>query len=235
MARSCVIFDFDGVIADTEAQHLIAYNEALLRLADKLGTRVRIAPASYYQRYIAFGNREGFACILRDAGLNASEPLLNELCALKDHIMDTELSQISAPLAGVTSTLASLTGWHVPLAICSGARRVEILRILEAFHLQALFQAIVAIEDVRHGKPDPEGYRRAFDTLQLQGNGELDKARSLVIEDTAGGAAAAHDAGLRVLGVATSSPLEKVKTWADFALPDLSHLQPGQLRLWLQL
>ncbi len=235
MVQSCVIFDFDGVIADTEAQHLIAYNEALLRLADKLGTRVRIAPASYYQRYIAFGNRDGFACILSDAQVQVSPPLLEELCRVKDHIMDTELSQISAPLAGVTSTLASLTEWHVPLAICSGARRVEILRILTAFHLQDLFQAIVAIEDVRHGKPDPEGYQQAFDTLQLPANDELDKARSLVIEDTAGGAAAAHDAGLRVLGLATSSPLEKVKTWADFALPDLSHLQPGQLRLWLQL
>ena len=235
MARGCVIFDFDGVIADSEAQHLIAYNEALLRLADKLGMRLRIAPTSYYQRYIAFGNREGFECILRDAGLNASAALLDELCALKDHMMDSELAQISTPLAGVENTLATLTGWHVPLAICSGARRVEILRILEAFHLRDHFRAIVAIEDVRHGKPDSEGYRRAFDTLQLQCDGELDKSLSLVIEDTAGGAAAAHDAGLRVLGVATSSPLETVKTWADFALPDLSHLQPQQMQLWLHL
>ncbi len=235
MARSCVIFDFDGVIADTEAQHLIAYNEALLRLAGKLGMTLRIDPTSYYQRYIAFGNREGFACILRDAGVQASESLLQELCQLKDHIIDSELSQISAPLAGVKDALALLTGWNVPLAICSGARRVEILRILEAFQLQDHFRAIVAIEDVRRGKPDPEGYRRAFDTLQLQCDGELDPARSLVIEDTAGGAAAAHDAGLRVLGVATSSPLEKVKTWSDFALADLSRLQPQQLRIWLQL
>ncbi len=235
MVQSCVIFDFDGVIADTEAQHLIAYNEALLRLAGKLGTTLRIAPSSYYQRYIAFGNREGFECILRDAQVQVSPPLLEELCRVKDHIMDHELSEISAPLAGVKDTLAMLAGWHVPLGICSGARRVEILRILEAFHLRDYFQVIVAIEDVRRGKPDPEGYQQAFDTLQLQGNGELKLDRSLVIEDTAGGAAAAHGAGLRVLGVATSSPLEKVQNWAEFAVPDLSHVQPQQLRSWLKL
>lgn len=235
MARSCVIFDFDGVIADTEAQHLIAYNEALLRLADKLGVTLRIDPTSYYQRYIAFGNREGFECILRDAGLTVSGQIVEELCQLKDHLIDRELSEISAPLAGVKDTLAVLAGWNVPLAICSGARRVEILRILDAFHLRDYFPVMVAIEDVRHGKPDPEGYCRAFDALQLQCDGELAKTQSLVIEDTAGGAAAAHAAGLRVLGVATSSPLEKVKAWADFALPGLSCLQPQQLRLWLQL
>lgn len=235
MDRGCVIFDFDGVIADTEAQHLISYNEALVRLAGKVGTTIRLDPGSYYGRYIAYGNREGFERILTDAGRPVSETLLDELCHVKDHIIDTQLSELSEPLAGVRETLGMLNAWGVPVGICSGARKVEIISVLTSFKLLEHFPVIVTIEDVRRGKPDPEGYSQAFDTLQLYCDGELNRAASLVIEDTAGGAAAAHGAGLRVVGVATSSAIESVRTWADFALADLTHLKPAEFKAWLKL
>jgi beta-phosphoglucomutase len=81
---------------------------------------------------------------------------------------------------------------RVPLAICSGAARAEIEPVVEAAGLTACFQTIVSSDDVVHGKPDPEGYRRA---LALLG----EPADALVFEDTEAGIASAKGAGLHVI------------------------------------
>ena len=107
--------------------------------------------------------------------------------------------------------------------------------LLDAFKLRHHFDVLVTIEDVRMGKPDPEGYQRAFDLLNLEYDAELDKAYSLVIEDSAGGCAAGRAAGLRALGVATSLPLEQVSRCATFAVRDLAHLDHEVLAGWLGL
>src|SRR6202008_4180925 len=121
-------------------------------------------------------------------------------------------------LPGVRETLEWLEQHNVPRAICSGARREEILTLLDAFKLRHHFDVLVTIEDVRMGKPDPEGYNLAFDKLNLEYDAELEKEFSLVIEDSAGGCSAAKSANLRVLGVATSLPLEQLQRCATFAL-----------------
>jgi HAD superfamily hydrolase (TIGR01509 family) len=121
----------------------------------------------------------------------------------------------------------------VPRAICSGARRDEILHLLNAFGLRSHFDAIVTIEDVRMGKPDPEGYNKAFEMLYKEYDGIPRKECSLIIEDSAGGCAAGRAAGIRVLGVATSLPLERLQGVADFAVPDLSHVSREDLKRWL--
>jgi beta-phosphoglucomutase len=81
---------------------------------------------------------------------------------------------------------------RVPLAICSGAARAEIEPVIEAAGIAECFQTIVASDDVVHGKPDPEGYRK---TLRLLG----DPPDALVFEDTEAGIASAKAAGLRVI------------------------------------
>ena len=85
----------------------------------------------------------------------------------------------------------------------------------------------------RVGKPDPEGYNIAFDKLNLEYDAELEKEFSLVIEDSEGGCSAGKAAGLRVLGVATSLPLDQVCKHATFAVGSLAELSQGQLAGWL--
>jgi beta-phosphoglucomutase len=88
---------------------------------------------------------------------------------------------------------------HVPLAICSGAARAEIEPVVEAAGLSGCFRAVVSSDDVAHGKPDPEGYRRALELLQA------DPARAAVFEDTEAGVASARAAGVgRVLALRTT-------------------------------
>jgi len=82
---------------------------------------------------------------------------------------------------------------RVPLAICSGAARAEIEPVVEAAGLGTLFRGIVSSDDVVHGKPHPEGYRKALALLDGAAPGEV-----LGIDDTEAGVASAKAAGLVV-------------------------------------
>ena len=105
--------------------------------------------------------------------------------------------------------------------------------LLESFAIRHHFDVLVTIEDVTRGKPEPEGYNLCFDKLNLEYDAELDREFSLVIEDSAGGCAAARAAGLRVLGVATSLPLENVSEHATYAVSRLDQVDFGALAQWL--
>jgi beta-phosphoglucomutase len=88
---------------------------------------------------------------------------------------------------------------RVPLAVCSGAARVEIEPVVEAAGIAPCFRAIVTSNDVVHGKPDPEGYAK---TLALLG---ADPTDAVVFEDTEAGIASARAAGVgRVLAMRTT-------------------------------
>jgi beta-phosphoglucomutase len=95
---------------------------------------------------------------------------------------------------------------RVPVAVVSGAYRREIEPVLEAADLSGLITAVVAAEDVTHGKPDPEGYLRALDAL---GAG-LAPGEVVVFEDTQAGVASAHGAGMRCLAVRGTLPDERL-------------------------
>src|SRR2546421_8936198 len=87
---------------------------------------------------------------------------------------------------------------RVPLAICSGAARVEIEPVVEAAGLAQLLRGIVSSDDVAEGKPHPEGYVKAVREL-LDG---VEPADVLVFEDTEAGIASARAAGIgRVLAI----------------------------------
>ena len=232
MARGCVIFDFDGVIADTERLHLHAYNQTLAQHAAALGGTLAISTEEYFKKYIVYGNREGFYHMLRDAGLRHDEQMVATLCAAKDGLFVERLGEFADPLPGVREVLSFLEARGVPRAICSGAGRHEIELLLEAFGVQGHFEVVVTIEDVRQGKPDPEGYNKTFALLAAKYDGTLEKGRSLVIEDSAGGCAAARAAGMRVLGVATSLSVAELQRCADFAVGDLGELDHEHLAGW---
>lgn len=235
MSNSCVVFDFDGVIADTEALHLQAYNATFANLSARIGGPLRISAKTYFGNYIVYGNHDGFLHMLQDHGRSYDESLLTSLCAHKDQLFSQGISQFVQPLAGVRETLAYLTAAQVPLAICSGARRVEILHLLAAFKLAHHFVVIVAIEDVQQSKPHPEGYTRAFDQLNALHGGTLNRAQSLAIEDSLGGITAARTSGLQVLAVGTSLPLHKLRSQTPLVVNSLQEVTPPQWDKWLSL
>ncbi len=85
---------------------------------------------------------------------------------------------------------------RVPVAVVSGAARAEIEPVLRAAGLVESVGAIVAAEDVDHGKPHPAGYLRALELL-----GRLEASDALAFEDTEAGVASAKGAGMRCIAV----------------------------------
>jgi beta-phosphoglucomutase len=233
MSKGCVIFDFDGVIADTELLHLRAYNLALAAHAATIGGPLEISTREYFARYIVFGDREALEHMLIYHDRPANAALVDQLAAAKHELFEKTLAGFADPLPGVRELLAWLEERRVPRAICSGARRGEIELLLESLQIRHHFDVLVTIEDVRRGKPDPEGYNLAFDRLNLAYDAQLDKDFSLVIEDTPGGISAARAAGLRTLGVATSTPLAELQKHATYVVSSLEMVNWEELARWL--
>ena len=102
--------------------------------------------------------------------------------------------------SSIPSEIREAVRWaaeHVPLAIVSGAARIEIEPVLEAAGIADCFAAIVPAEDVEHGKPDPEGYSKALSLFDR----DIDAGDVLVMEDSEAGIAAALAAGMRCVAV----------------------------------
>jgi beta-phosphoglucomutase-like phosphatase (HAD superfamily) len=105
---------------------------------------------------------------------------------------------------------------HVPVAIVSGAARIEIEPVIQAAGLAGHVRAIVAAEDVGDGKPHPAGYLRALELL----DGGVDASDVLAFEDTEAGVASAKAAGLccfAVLGTLAPARLAA----ADEIVPEI--------------
>src|SRR5206468_3202359 len=93
MPHSCVIFDFDGVIADSERLHLAAYNHAFAQHVKEIGGPLLISPQAYFTKYIVYGNHQGFRNMLRDADRPQDEPLITALCDTKDRLFEDKLHE----------------------------------------------------------------------------------------------------------------------------------------------
>jgi beta-phosphoglucomutase len=96
---------------------------------------------------------------------------------------------------------------RVPLGIVSGAARDEIAPVLAAAEIADAFAVVVTSDDVEHGKPDPEGYRKALRLF----DSALDAEDVLVIEDTEAGVASAKSAGMRCLAVLGTLAPERLR------------------------
>jgi beta-phosphoglucomutase len=102
---------------------------------------------------------------------------------------------------------------RVPIAIVSGAAAAEILPVVAAAGLTALFTAVVTSDDISHGKPDPEGYLVALEHLRGR-VGDLRADEVTVFEDTEAGILAAKAAGMRCVAVSGTLPPDRL-TAAD--------------------
>lgn len=195
-----IIFDFDGVIADDEPLHLAAFQHALA------SEGMTITREQYYARYLGFDDRSAIMEAFRDAGATPSPGRLQTLLAAKAEQF-LALVRAGAPIFPGVPAFVRGASARVPLAIASGALRHEIELILAQAGLSDCFSALVSAEDVREGKPSPEGFLLALERLRANG-GKLAPDRCLVIEDSQPGLEAARRAGMRCLAVTSSYPPE---------------------------
>lgn len=188
-----VIFDFDGILFESEQLHC----EALARVLADAG--VEIDWAEYAEKYVGLSDREILERLVENyPGLGEIDPAaaLERKCRLYESLTRDGIT----PIDGARELIARLRGAGIPLAICSGSRRQEITRLLDQSGLAANFATIVATEDVSASKPSPAGYLLAFERLRMQFP-TLAARQCIVLEDAAAGIQAARAAGMRAVAL----------------------------------
>jgi HAD superfamily hydrolase (TIGR01509 family) len=217
---AAVLFDFDGVLVNSEPLHYQAFREVLA------AEEIELTEEEYYSELIGFDDKGAFRHVYQNRKLPLLPRTFLSLMAAKSAVMMDLIHrrQFSA-LPGVEQFVRSL--WRrCPLAICSGALREEIEAMLEGISLRDCFSVIVAAEDVTVGKPDPQGYLMTADLLGKKLHHALKPADCLIIEDAPSVIHTVRAVGFPVLAVATSYPLEKLHeaNWA------VKTLQPDEVR-----
>jgi beta-phosphoglucomutase len=215
-----VVFDFDGVLVDSEPLHYRALRDGLRPEGIDIDER------EYLQTYLAYDDREAIRIALERHGVAYDADRLEAAAVRKAELFDALMRQ--APFfPGARELVRSLAG-EMPLAIASGALRHEIETILSGAGVREHFAAVVGADDCRRTKPHPEPYLNALGHLRGRLR-DLRPEECLAVEDSVPGIASARAAGMRVLAVAHSYPVEKLGS-AHRVVPSLRGLDAGSLR-----
>lgn len=217
-----IVFDFDGIIVDSEPLHYRAFQKAL----EPLGAG--FAWSEYVEKYMGFDDRDAFREAFRVAGLLLSDTRLAELIAQKAALFHDVASEGVSAYPGVIQLINSLSG-VIPVALCSGALRSDIEPVLQMLSLSATFDCMVTAEEVPASKPDPASYLLAIEKLQqVFPEAIITAAGSVAIEDTPAGITSASRAGLKVLAVTNSYAAEALSS-ADMIVDSLAGITPEVL------
>jgi HAD superfamily hydrolase (TIGR01509 family) len=195
-----VIFDLDGVLINSEPLHCRAFQETLRSYG------VTVTDQDYYTRYIVYSDREVLERLLPDPGA------LEGAVAAKERRYWELVEAGVPPFPDGLALLAKTDGWRVGLA--TGSIRREAEMALRSLGIRQRFSAIVAREDCRKGKPDPEPFLRAAEGLRLP------PRQCVAIEDTPGGVQAAKAAGMLSVAVTHSCSPARLSE-ADLVVDDL--------------
>lgn len=216
-----VIFDFDGVLVDSERAHFEGFR---MVLAERAGFEITFP--EYTEHYLAHSDHAGMRRALELHNQPAPPSVVDELALLKKAVFADLLPRIPL-LPGARELILALHAEGVPLAIASGSLRHEIETQLRSHDLLGFFRGIVSADDVENFKPHPEPY--------LRGRAVIGAAESpagvVAFEDSTTGMTAARAADLRVIGVANSHPREKlelahrvVDSLAELTVPDVAEV-----------
>ncbi len=227
-----VLFDFNGVLVDDEHLHHAAFNEVLAPHG------VRMSDEDYAERYLGFDDRGAFRAVFADHGREADEALVQALIREKSGAYARRAEKELRIFPGAAA-LVRACAERVPVAIVSGALRGEIEPALDAMGVRSLVRFIVAAEDVKACKPNPEGYTKALALLRdgpPEATGRFPAKRVVVVEDSTAGVVSGLVAGMPVAAVAHSyaaGVLEAAgaslvrERIAELTLKDLTSLATG--------
>lgn len=215
-----VLFDFDGVLVNSEPLHYRALRACLLPEG------IDVGEAEYARFYLAYDDWEAIRIAMERHGIRYDPGRVQALAERKSELFDELLATV--PLFPGARELVQALAREVPLAIASGALRSEIERILRPSGLRPLFEAVVGAEDVERGKPHPEPYLTAMTRLRARAP-QLRPQDCVVIEDAMPGIAAGLAAGMKVVAVAQTYSADKLRA-AHLVVESMAALDLPTLR-----
>jgi beta-phosphoglucomutase len=212
-----IVFDFDGVIADSERLHLRSYQEVL-------GPEgVSISNDDYLQKYLGYDDVGVFKAVGRDYGIPMNDLRVSELIAAKGERYESLAAAGEMLFPGAANFIRAAAA-SVPIAIASGALTHEIEDVLRRSGLLSLFPVIVGADQTERSKPHPDPYRTAFARLREHSGRDLVAWRSVAIEDSKWGLVSARGADLRCVAVTNTYPAADLREDAELVVEGLNAL-----------
>jgi beta-phosphoglucomutase len=209
------VFDFDGVIADSERLHLRAYQEVLAPEG------ITMSNEDYFARYLGYDDVGVFKALGRDHDVQMDDHRVSELIARKGQRYESLAAAGEMLFPGAADFIRAAA---VPIAIASGALTHEIEEVLERAGLRPLFPVIVGADQTEHSKPHPDPYNAAFDRLRSQSGRDLIAQQTVAIEDSRWGLVSARAAGLRCVAVTNTYSDAELRADAELVVPGLNAL-----------
>jgi beta-phosphoglucomutase len=183
------LFDFDGVLVDSEPVHLAAFNDVLK------GRGITLSEQEYLERYMAFDDAGVFREVLSRRNITLDEEQVRALVAAKAPRFMERFEASFREFPGARELVRRRAGRGL-VGIVSGAFEREIEFALGKMGLRDAVAFVVAADHVSESKPDPAPYRAGLVALKSRGH----DGSVVAIEDSLGGVASAVAAGVRCVG-----------------------------------
>ena len=208
--RQALIFDFDGLIVDTESIGVKIFDNAFSKVGltfdvDGFVKLVGLATGGEYDPWTIYANHTG----------KYSPEEVHERYSMR---VDEAVRQ-AKPLEGVLELIDEAKSQGLLLAVGTSSPKSWVYPKLEHFGILDKFDTIVTSDDVTEGKPSPEIFLKVLERLQVE------PQNALVLEDSTNGTIAANRAGVRVVVVPNAITSREDHERADFILPSLKNLQ----------
>lgn len=220
-----VIFDFDGIIVNSEP--------LILKLTQEMAAREgwTVTEEEYYHDYLALDDRGIVEHLYSSHGRPVDVARRDELVAWKAERYGQIIRDGLPLLPGVVEFVTRLAD-QFTLAIASGSLQAEIEHLLVKAGLRDKFSVLATADDCQHCKPDPEVFLLALSRLRAlpQFRDEpLQAGECLAIEDAPLGVIAAQAAGFKCLALANSRPTAELNH-ADWIAPGFDHVDMRAVR-----
>jgi beta-phosphoglucomutase len=218
-----VIFDFDGVISDSEPCHFAAYNKILGDFG------IQISKQEYYAEYLGFTDYELLKDIEKRYKTDFNGISIEQLVEQKAEIFQELIRQTDHLIDGVTELIWELKKNNIKVAINSGAIAADIKVMLAGSAIEDSFDVIVSADGITKSKPDPQGYNLALEKLNAVSDSPISAKQCVVIEDSRWGITSAKKAGMHVIAVTNSYSAGQLKD-AEMIINSVRQLKISDLQ-----
>jgi len=214
---AAVIWDMDGVLADTAPHHFRAWRETFAKMS------IDFTEADFRR---GFGIRND-AIIKNTLGEQTSPDEIEAIAKAKEATFRGIIGHDIKPLPGALELIRALYEKGIRMAIASSTVIENIRLIVGSLGIEKYMKAVLTGHDVTEGKPHPQVFLKAAERLGA------DPKKCVVIEDAVAGVKAAKSAGMRCVAITSSHPREKLKE-ADLIVDTLEEVTVKDLEKLLK-
>ncbi len=207
-----ILFDLDGVIADTMKFHYEAYRQAF----EQLG--ISLTPLDVYLTE-GMPSLEVGKALVKKYGVSVGDEQIKNVVEQKRELYRKLAAGHIQMYPGVKNTMALLRDNGIKLALVSGSNRISVTKVLDEIGMTGKFDAVVTGADTERGKPYPDPYIKGMDLLGIPGE------NSVVVENAPLGIKSAKAAGVDyVIAVTTTLPVSYLQE-ADDIMPSFTDIE----------